>query len=149
MLPPRFNRYEGGGTYGNHIDNALFALPGTASKLRSDVSTTVFLSDPDEYEGGELEVEGPFGVQSVKLAAGDMVLYPSTSLHEVSTIHHGTRFASFFWVQSLIREDSKRHLLFNLDESIRNLRTAHGDTHAEVMKLTNIYHNLIRMWAEL
>ena len=107
------------------------------------------MSEPEEYDGGDLIIEDTYGYHEVKLPAGDVVLYPSTSLHEVSSITRGTRFASFFWVQSLIRDDQKRHMLFNLDESIRQLRIDHGDAYPEVMKLTNIYHNLIRMWSEL
>ena len=147
VLPPRFNRYEGGGTYGNHIDNALFALPGTASKLRSDVSTTVFLSDPDEYEGGELVIEDTFGQQSVKLAAGDAIVYPGTSLHRVNPVAKGTRYGSFFWAQSLISSAEKRRLLFDLDQSIQAL-TADCPAHPKISALTGTYHNLLRMWSQ-
>lgn len=147
VLPPRFNRYEGGGTYGNHIDNALFALPGTASKLRSDVSTTVFLSDPDEYEGGELVIEDTFGHQSVKLAAGDAIVYPGTSLHRVNPVAKGTRYGSFFWAQSLISSAEKRRLLFDLDQSIQAL-TADCPAHPKISALSGTYHNLLRMWSQ-
>lgn len=147
VLPPRFNRYEGGGTYGNHIDNALFVIPGTATKLRTDVSTTVFFSNPDEYEGGELIVEDTFGQQSVKLAAGDAIVYPGTSLHRVNPVTQGTRYASFFWAQSLIRSDEKRRLLFDLDQSIQHLTQDHPD-HERLADLSGTYHNLLRMWAE-
>lgn len=149
IIPPLFNRYDESETFGFHVDNSIRLIRGTSQQIRTDLSCTLFLSEPEEYDGGDLVIEDTYGYHEVKLPAGDVVLYPSTSLHEVSTISRGTRFASFFWVQSLIREDSKRHLLFNLDESIRNLRTAHGDAYPEVMKLTNTYHNLIRMWAEL
>lgn len=149
IIPPLFNRYENNESFGFHVDNSIRRIRGTNERLRTDLSCTVFLSEPEEYIGGELVIEDTYGYHEVKLPAGDMVLYPSTSLHEVSSITRGTRFASFFWVQSLIRDDAKRHLLFNLDESIRELRTVHGDAYPEVMKLTNIYHNLIRMWSEL
>lgn len=147
VLPPRFNRYEGGGTYGNHIDNALFVIPGTAIKVRSDISTTVFFSDPDEYEGGELIVEDSFGHQSVKLAAGDAIVYPGTSLHRVNPVTKGTRYASFFWTQSLVRSETQRHLLFDLDQSIQQLTLDHPD-HPKISALSGTYHNLLRMWSE-
>ena len=149
MIPPLFNRYDEAETFGFHVDNSIRLIHGTNHKIRTDLSCTLFLSEPEEYDGGELVIEDTYGYHEVKLPAGDVVLYPSTSLHEVSSVTRGTRFASFFWVQSMIRDDAKRHLLFNLDESIRNLRSAHRDAYAEVVKLTNIYHNLIRMWAEV
>lgn len=147
VLPPRFNRYEGGGTYGNHIDNALFVIPGTAIKVRTDVSTTVFFSDPDEYEGGELVIEDTFGHQSVKLAAGDAILYPGTSLHRVNPVTQGTRYASFFWTQSLVQSDEQRRLLFDLDQSIQQL-TADCPDHPRLSALSGTYHNLLRMWSQ-
>ena len=147
VLPPRFNRYEGGGTYGNHMDNALFVIPGTAIKVRTDVSTTVFFSDPDEYEGGELVVEDTFGHQSVKLAAGDAILYPGTSLHRVNPVTQGTRYASFFWTQSLVQSDEQRRLLFDLDQSIQQL-TADCPDHPRLSALSGTYHNLLRMWSQ-
>ena len=147
VLPPRFNRYEGGGTYGNHIDNALFVIPGTAIKVRTDVSTTVFFSDPDEYEGGELVVEDTFGHQSVKLAAGDAILYPGTSLHRVNPVTQGTRYASFFWTQSLVQSDEQHRLLFDLDQSIQQL-TADCPDHPRLSALSGTYHNLLRMWSQ-
>ncbi|QTX20267.1 Fe2+-dependent dioxygenase [Comamonas aquatica] len=147
VLPPRFNRYEGGGTYGNHIDNALFVIPGTAIKVRTDVSTTVFFSDPEEYEGGELIVEDTYGYQSVKLAAGDAIVYPGTSLHRVNPVTRGTRYASFFWTQSLVKSDEQRRLLFDLDQSIQQLTVDHPD-HAKLSALSGTYHNLLRMWSE-
>ncbi|MGE6211847.1 Fe2+-dependent dioxygenase [Comamonas aquatica] len=147
VLPPRFNRYEGGGTYGNHIDNALFVIPGTAIKVRTDVSTTVFFSDPEEYEGGELIVEDTYGHQSVKLAAGDAIVYPGTSLHRVNPVTRGTRYASFFWTQSLVKSDEQRRLLFDLDQSIQQLTVDHPD-HAKLSALSGTYHNLLRMWSE-
>lgn len=147
VLPPRFNRYEGGGTYGNHIDNALFVIPGTAIKVRTDVSTTVFFSDPEEYEGGELIVEDTYGHQSVKLTAGDAIVYPGTSLHRVNPVTRGTRYASFFWTQSLVKSDEQRRLLFDLDQSIQQLTVDHPD-HAKLSALSGTYHNLLRMWSE-
>ena len=147
VLPPRFNRYEGGGTYGNHIDNALFVIPGTAIKVRTDVSTTVFFSDPEEYDGGELIVEDTYGHQSVKLAAGDAIVYPGTSLHRVNPVTRGTRYASFFWTQSLVKSDEQRRLLFDLDQSIQQLTVDHPD-HAKLSALSGTYHNLLRMWSE-
>ena len=147
VLPPRFNRYEGGGTYGNHIDNALFVIPGTAIKVRTDVSTTVFFSDPDEYEGGELIVEDTYGHQSVKLAAGDAIVYPGTSLHRVNPVTQGTRYASFFWTQSLVKSDEQRRMLFDLDQSIQQLSMDHPD-HPRLSALSGTYHNLLRMWSE-
>lgn len=147
VLPPRFNRHEGGGTYGNHIDNALFVIPGTAIKVRTDVSTTVFFSDPEEYEGGELIVEDTYGHQSVKLAAGDAIVYPGTSLHRVNPVTRGTRYASFFWTQSLVKSDEQRRLLFDLDQSIQQLTVDHPD-HAKLSALSGTYHNLLRMWSE-
>ena len=149
IIPPLFNRYENNESFGFHVDNSIRRIRGSSERLRTDLSCTVFLSEPDEYVGGELVVEDTYGYHEVKLPAGDMILYPSTSLHEVTPITSGCRIASFFWVQSLIRDDQKRHMLFNLDESIRQLRIDHGDAYTEVMKLTNIYHNLIRMWSEL
>ena len=147
VLPPRFNRHEGGGTYGNHVDNALFTIPGTAIKVRSDVSSTLFFSDPDEYEGGELVVEDTFGTQQVKLAAGDLIVYPGTSLHRVNPVTRGTRYASFFWTQSLIKSAEQRRLLFDLDQSIQDL-TAEQPKHPRVAALSGTYHNLLRMWSE-
>ena len=147
VLPPRFNRYEGGGTYGNHIDNALFVIPGTAIKVRTDVSTTVFFSDPEEYEGGELIVEDTYGHQSVKLAAGDAIVYPGTSLHRVNPVTRGTRYASFFWAQSLVKSDEQRRILFDLDQSIQQL-TMDCPEHPRLSSLSGTYHNLLRMWSE-
>lgn len=147
VLPPRFNRYEGGGTYGNHIDNALFVIPGSSIKVRTDVSTTVFFSDPHEYEGGELVVEDTFGHQTVKLAAGDAIVYPGTSLHRVNPVTHGTRYAAFFWTQSLVKSDEQRRILFDLDQSIQQL-TLDCPNHSKLSALSGTYHNLLRMWSE-
>lgn len=149
ILPPYFNRYENGETFGFHVDNAIRWVPGTQQRIRTDLSCTVFLSEPDEYEGGELVVEDTYGYHEVKLPAGDLILYPSTSVHEVSPVTAGCRIGSFFWLQSMIRDDSDRHTLFNLDQTIQTLRMQLGDTHTEVVKLTSLYHNLIRKWAEI
>jgi PKHD-type hydroxylase len=146
-LPPRFNRYEGGGTYGNHIDNAFFTIPGTAIKVRTDVSTTVFFSDPDEYEGGELIVEDTYGQQSVKLPAGDAIVYPGTSLHRVNPVTRGTRYGSFFWTHSLVASAEQRRLLFDLDQQIQQLTARHPGDPA-LAALSGTYHNLLRMWSQ-
>ncbi len=146
VLPPRFNRYEGGGQYGNHVDNAIFTIPGTPHRIRSDISATLFFSEPDEYEGGELLIEDSYGVHKVKLPAGHMVLYPGSSLHRVTPVTAGRRLASFFWIQSLVREDSQRTLLFDLDTSIQRL-TQEVPGSASLMQLTGVYHNLLRAWS--
>ncbi|PKO40294.1 MAG: Fe2+-dependent dioxygenase [Betaproteobacteria bacterium HGW-Betaproteobacteria-4] len=147
IYPPKFNRYANGGTYGAHVDSAVMAVPGTHVSVRSDLSATLFLAEPDEYEGGELQVEGPFGVQSAKLAAGDMVLYPSSSLHCVTPVTAGARVASFFWIQSMVQNDSSRVLLFDLDQSIQGLTPALAADDPRLLKLTGVYHNLLRQWA--
>lgn len=147
VLPPRFNRYEGGGTYGNHIDNSCFTIPGTAIKIRSDVSTTVFFSDPEAYDGGELIVEDTFGHQSVKLPAGDAIIYPGSSLHRVNPVTRGTRYASFFWTQSLVAPDEQRRLLYGLDQEIQQLTQRHPDD-PSLAGLSGTYHNLLRMWSQ-
>lgn len=150
MLTPLFNRYTGGGHYGNHVDSALQndPRPGGAGRIRSDVSTTVFLCDPDEYEGGELVVEDLYGAHEVKLPAGDAIVYPSDSLHRVEPVTRGARLASFLWTQSLVREDARRSMLFNLDMNIIALRQRLGDCE-ETVALTSHYHNLLRMWSEV
>ena len=146
--PPLFNRYEGeANTFGNHIDNAVRTSVATGAWVRTDLSATLFLTGPDEYDGGELVIEDTFGTQSVKLPAGDMILYPSSSVHRVEPVTRGARIASFFWIESMVRDDAKRRLLFDLDMSILSLREAGGDTQP-VVKLTGCYHNLLRMWAE-
>jgi PKHD-type hydroxylase len=146
-LAPRFNRYEGGGEYGFHVDGAVMALDGEGAQIRSDVSCTLFLNDPHEYDGGELIVSDTYGEHEVKLPAGDLIVYPSSSLHRVAPVTRGARIASFFWVQSLVRDDSRRRLLFELDGSIQAL-TASGADATAVLQLTGIYHNLLRQWAE-
>lgn len=148
ILPPRFNRYEGGGEYGFHIDNAIFQVPGSPQRIRSDISTTVFLSDPDEYEGGELIIQDTYGEQTIKLPAGHAIIYPGTSLHRVTPVARGVRYASFFWTQSLVRSDAQRTLLFEQDVAIQHLIQA-GVDQAVIAPLTGVYHNLLRMWSEL
>ncbi|MCK9488132.1 MAG: Fe2+-dependent dioxygenase [Xanthomonadales bacterium] len=148
VLPPRFNRYRGGGRYGDHIDRAVFTVPDSPHRIRSDLSATVFLSAPEDYDGGELVIHDSYGEQRVKLPAGDMVLYPGTSLHRVEPVSRGARLASFFWVQSLVREDAQRSLLWQLDGAIGEL---HGDLdpgHPALAGLTGVYHNLLRRWAQ-
>ena len=147
IYPPMFNRYEGGETFGSHVDNAVRLLPGSRDKLRTDLSATLFLCDPEDYDGGELLIEDTFGVHSVKLAAGHLVLYPSTSLHRVEPVTRGVRLASFFWVQSMVRDDGQRTILFDLDTAIRDLRASVGEGKATV-QLTAVYHNLLRRWAD-
>lgn len=146
VFPPRFNRYQGGEHYANHIDSAVLSVPGTPHRIRGDLSATLFLCEPDEYDGGELVIEDTYGSHSIKLPAGHLVLYPGTSLHRVNPVTRGTRLASFFWVQSLIREDSQRSILLSLDESIQALRTQLPDDPA-LTKLTGVYHNLLRQWS--
>jgi PKHD-type hydroxylase len=146
-LPPRFNRYTGGGHYGFHVDGAVMALPGNAGQLRSDISCTLFLADPDEYDGGELIVSDTYGEHEVKLPAGDLIVYPSSSLHRVAPVTRGERLAAFFWVQSLIRCDQQRRLLYELDTAIQTLTRSDADA-AAVLQLTGLYHNLLRQWAE-
>ncbi|MDE2414073.1 MAG: Fe2+-dependent dioxygenase [Comamonadaceae bacterium] len=148
IYPPKFNRYAGGGQYGAHVDSALMVLPGSSQQMRTDLSATLFLAEPGDYEGGELEVEGPFGVQAVKLAAGDMVLYPSTSLHRVTPVTRGARVASFFWIESLVQDEGERTLLFDLDQSIQQLTPLVTPDDMRLVQLTGVYHNLLRRWAK-
>lgn len=148
IYPPKFNRYRQGGSYGAHIDGSLMQLPGGAMTLRTDISATLFLCEPDSYDGGELCIETEFGQQRVKLAAGDMLLYPSTSLHHIAPVMRGTRVASFFWVQSMVRDSTTRNLLYELDRSVQALTAELGSTHHEVVRLSGLYHNLLRQWAE-
>ena len=146
-LPPRFNRYAGGGEYGFHVDGAVMNL-SHGDQLRSDVSCTLFLNEPDEYDGGELVVSDTYGEHEVKLPAGDIIVYPSSSLHRVTPVTRGARLASFFWVQSMVRDDARRRLLFEMDASIDTLRRGSADADA-VLQLTGVYHNLLRQWAEV
>ncbi len=147
ILPPMFNRYENGGHYGNHIDNAIQVDRFSGNQIRTDVSTTVFLSEPEEYEGGELIAEDSYGCHEVKLAAGDAIVYPSTSLHRVEPVTSGVRIASFLWTQSLVRDAWRRAMLFDLDMTILKLRGQIGDS-PEVVALTGHYHKLLQQWAE-
>lgn len=146
VFPPLFNSYSGGQNFGTHVDNAIRQIPGTPFRVRTDLSATLFLSDPLDYEGGELVVEDTYGTHKVKLPAGHMILYPSSSLHFVTPVTKGTRLASFFWIESMVREDAQRTLLFDLDSSIRLLNQEVPNNSASV-PLTGIYHNLLRRWA--
>jgi PKHD-type hydroxylase len=148
VFPPLFNRYEGGGAFGNHVDNAIRQVAGTPHRIRTDLSATLFLAAPEEYDGGELLVEDTYGVHSVKLDAGHLVLYPSTSLHSVRPVTRGARIASFFWIQSMIRDDGQRTLLFDLDTAIQRINQDTPD-HPASVQLTGVYHNLLRRWADL
>jgi PKHD-type hydroxylase len=148
VFPPLFNRYSGGHSFGSHVDNAIRQVPGTPHRVRTDLSATLFLADPEEYDGGELVVEDTYGVHTVKLPAGDMVLYPSTSLHHVTPVTRGARLASFFWIQSLVRDDGRRTLLFDMDVAIQRI-AQHVPDHPSAVQLTGVYHNLLRQWAEL
>jgi PKHD-type hydroxylase len=147
VFPPLFNRYDSGMVFGSHVDNAIREYGATGLRVRTDVSSTLFISDPEDYDGGELVVEDTYGSHTVKLPAGDMIVYPGTSLHHVTPVTRGSRIASFFWTQSLIREESQRALLFDLDMAIMELSADHP-AHASVVRLTSIYHNLLRQWAE-
>ncbi len=148
IFPPLFNRYEGGMSFGNHVDNAIRRIATSGSRVRTDLSATLFLADPESYDGGALVIEDTFGEQRVKLPAGDLILYPGTSVHRVEPVTHGTRLASFFWIESMVREDERRRLLFDLDMAILRVRETQGDTEAAV-DLTGCYHNLLRMWADV
>ncbi|HTQ76561.1 MAG TPA: Fe2+-dependent dioxygenase [Burkholderiales bacterium] len=147
VYPPLFNRYEGGMTFGSHVDGAVRLLPGSGLKIRTDLSATLFLSAPGDYDGGELLIEDRYGMQAVKLPAGDLVLYPATSLHRVAPVTRGTRLASFFWVQSMVRDAAQRAVLFDLDMAIVRL-TRDLPGHEALVSLTGCYHNLLRQWAE-
>ncbi|MET0138236.1 MAG: Fe2+-dependent dioxygenase [Sphingobium sp.] len=146
VLPPRFNRYTGAGEYGAHVDNAIFPVAGTNISVRSDMSMTIFLSEPDSYDGGELVIEDTFGEQVIKLPAGDAVLYSGSSLHRVTPVTRGVRLASFLWAQSLVPQDHRRRMLYDLDRAIQALGTDHPD-HGSVDALTHVYHNLLREWS--
>lgn len=152
ILPPYFNRYTGGQTFGMHVDNAIRQVPGTGHRIRTDLSATLFFRNPDEYEGGELCIDDTYGTQKVKLPAGHMVLYPSTSLHYVTPVTKGERVCSFFWLQSMVRDDAQRTLLYDLDLAIQRLARDlpdHPSVEASSVQLTGVYHNLIRQWAEM
>ena len=148
FFPPRFNRYTGGGHYGAHVDGALMYADALPQAVRSDLSATLFLSDPAGYDGGELVIETAFGAQEVKLAAGDMVLYPSSSLHRVMPVTRGARTAAILWLQSMVRDAGQRALLFDLDQSIQSLTRERPPADPELLRLSGVYHNLLRMWAE-
>ena len=147
VYPPLFNRYEGGMHFGSHVDGAIRLVPGSGARVRTDLSVTLFLTPPDEYDGGELLIEDTFGVQEVKLPAGHAIVYPGTSLHEVRPVTRGARVSSFFWVQSLVRDDTQRAMLFDLDGAIQRLNASNADDAAR-RTLVGCYHNLLRMWSE-
>jgi PKHD-type hydroxylase len=147
VFPPLFNRYTGGQSFGTHVDSAIRQITGTGDSIRTDLSATLFLASPNEYEGGELTVEDTYGTHAVKLPAGHMILYPSTSLHHVRAVTRGARIASFFWIQSMVRDDGERTLLFDLDTAIQRLNIDHRD-HPSAMQLIGVYHNLLRRWAD-
>lgn len=147
IFPPLFNRYQGGQAFGVHVDNAVRQIRGTPHRIRTDLSATLFLAAPEEYDGGELIVEDTYGAQTIKLPAGHMVVYPASSLHRVQPVTRGARIASFFWIQSMVRDDGERTLLFDLDLAIQRLnRDTPG--HPSLVQLTGVYHNLLRRWAD-
>ncbi|MCU6453941.1 Fe2+-dependent dioxygenase [Sphingomonas sp. A2-49] len=148
VFPPLFNRYAGGQDFGLHVDNAIRIRRGTDFRIRADLSATLFLEDPDAYDGGELVIEDRFGPQTVKLPAGHMILYPASSLHRVTPVTRGVRTACFFWLQSMVRDDGERRTLFELDDAIQSVAAAQGQGDAAVVRLTGIYHNLLRRWAD-
>ncbi|HLY56338.1 MAG TPA: Fe2+-dependent dioxygenase [Stellaceae bacterium] len=148
IFPPLFNRYDEGMGFGAHVDNAIRHVPGSSFRIRTDLSATLFLSPPETYDGGELVIEDTYGAHKVKLPAGDLILYPATSLHRVTKVTRGSRIAAFFWIQSLVKDDGERTLLFELDGAIRELGTDHPE-HPSVVRLTATYHNLLRRWSEL
>lgn len=148
VFPPLFNRYQVGQSFGTHVDNAIRQVPGTPYKIRTDLSATMFLSEPEEYDGGELTIEDTYGVQSIKLPAGHLILYPSTSLHQVRPVTRGSRLCAFFWIQSMVRDDGRRSILFDLDLGIQRIGRDLPD-HPAVVQLTGVYHNLLRHWSEV
>jgi PKHD-type hydroxylase len=148
VYPPLFNRYDVGMDFGTHIDNAIRPVPGIGVRVRTDLSATLFLTAPEDYDGGELVIEDTYGEQRVKFAAGDMVLYPATSRHRVDAVARGSRWCSFFWIQSMVRDDPARALLYDLDGAIQSVRGKHGETD-EAVRLTGVYHNLLRRWADV
>jgi PKHD-type hydroxylase len=145
VVPPLFNRYTGGQTYGGHIDGAIRAVAGTSHRVRTDLSATLFLSAPEDYDGGELVLEDNYGPHSIKLPAGHMVLYPASSVHRVNAVTRGVRLASILWIQSMVREDHQRAMLYNLDVGIQELRATQSPA---ILRLMGVYHNLLRHWAE-
>jgi PKHD-type hydroxylase len=148
VFPPLFNRYEGGEAFGTHVDNAVRILRGGDFRVRSDLSATLFLCQPEDYDGGELVVEDHLGTHAVKLPAGQMLLYPASSLHRVEPVTRGARTASFFWLQSMVRDDAARRTLFDLDQAIQTIAADRGQADAAVIRLTGVYHNLLRRWAD-
>jgi PKHD-type hydroxylase len=148
IFPPLFNRYQGGEAFGTHIDNAIRIHRASEFRVRTDLSATLFLEDPDAYEGGELVVEDNLGAHAVKLPAGHLLLYPASSLHRVEPVTNGARVASFFWIQSMVRDDAARAILFDLDRSIQTIAADRGQEDEEVIRLTGVYHNLLRRWAD-
>jgi PKHD-type hydroxylase len=148
VFPPLFNRYQGGQSFGTHVDNSIRQIPGTPIRIRTDISATLFFTNPDEYEGGELNIEDTYGTHSVKLPAGHMILYPATSLHHVNPVTKGARVCSFFWIQSMIRDDGQRTILFDLDSAIQQINREFPN-HPTAVQLTGVYHNLLRQWAEV
>jgi PKHD-type hydroxylase len=148
VFPPLFNRYDSTQSFGSHVDNAIRQVKGTSHRVRTDLAATLFLASPDEYDGGELLIEDTYGVHRVKLDAGHLVLYPASSLHQVRPVTRGARLASFFWIQSVVRDDSARTLLFDLDMAIQRLNNDIPDN-PTLVQLTGVYHNLLRRWAEL
>jgi PKHD-type hydroxylase len=148
VFPPLFNRYSGGQAFGAHVDSAIRIKRGSDFRIRSDLSATLFLEEPDQYDGGELVIETNFGEQRVKLPAGHMVVYPASSVHRVTPVTRGIRTASFFWIQSMVRDDAARALLFDLDQGVQGMSAAMGPSHGETVRLTGVYHNLLRRWAE-
>lgn len=149
LYPPLFNRYEGGGHFGDHIDNAIRIRRGSDYRVRSDLSATLFLADPDSYDGGGLVVEGMVGEPGVKLPAGHLILYPATTVHRVLPVTRGARIASFFWIQSMVRDLGERSLLLDLDRTVQNMVAKIGNDDADVVRLTGLYHNLLRRWADV
>lgn len=148
VFPPLFNRYTGGQAFGTHVDNAIRHIPGTTHRIRTDLSATLFLEEPTEYDGGELTIEDTYGVQSVKLPAGHLVLYPATSLHHVKPVTRGARVASFFWIQSLVRDDGQRTILYDLDLATQRI-SRDFPAHPSAVGLTGVYNNLLRQWSEV
>ena len=147
VFPPMFNRYSGGQAFGTHVDTAIRSVPGVPNRVRTDLSATLFLTPPDEYDGGELVIEDSYGAHAAKLPAGHMVLYPAGSLHDVTPVTRGTRLGCFFWIQSMVRDNSARATLFDLDNAIQELAVDSPD-HPTLVRLTGVYHNLLRRWAE-
>ena len=148
VFPPLFNRYQGGQSFGTHVDNAVRQVSGTPHRVRTDLSATLFLAAPEEYDGGELSVEDTYGLHNVKLPAGHLILYPASSLHHVRPVTRGARLASFFWIQSMVRDDGQRAILFDLDMAIQRISGEVSD-HPSVIQLTGVYHNLLRRWADV